>query len=374
MEATLEKPTETEVETTQIAAETQEQVADENAKVETVEVVEGVVDANGEVEEDNSFEWGQSAEERVDTSTQSNAPKSIETVEAELVKANGVIAQLKGELAQVEAILDSPIVKAWGSYIQANESPTVTGFLHEVGAVSVDRTHGKSGEELVRIYAEDLAKSSGLNGEDLELAIDEELAEWRHMTTLKRVSYEKSIKEHFTGGKKRTIEELDAEFQEKAKSRFEEGQAESIKWLKRQSELLTDALNKVVVKGKFNGRAVTSEWKDSLLAKAMKSNDILNSEFVRYTKPDAKGNSDLFIPDVIDYLDSALNRNEIREASKKRNQRTKVESLEEAAVVAHNTKLSSERQNLTSSQSDFIYWDSWSKANGGKKHPKDTRA
>ena len=41
MEATLEKPTETEVETTQIAAETKEQVADENAKVETVEVVEG---------------------------------------------------------------------------------------------------------------------------------------------------------------------------------------------------------------------------------------------------------------------------------------------------------------------------------------------
>jgi hypothetical protein len=68
-----------------------------------------------------------------------------------------------------------------------------------------------------------------------------------------------------------------------------------------------------------------------------RSGDIFNPDFVRYTAPDKNGVSDLFVEDVVRFIDTAVNREELFKLSKKTLGKARAENLEEKAVQAHNT-------------------------------------
>jgi hypothetical protein len=334
-----------------------------------VETIAGVSEsAVAEENDDDNIEWNQAAPTAVSTSNVESAQSDVSELKAQLEASISEIARLKAEIDQVGSIKEDPLVRAWFEYRQADESPTVAGFLQDVGAVSFSKADSLKGEDLMREYVTELAKNSGISAEDLSDAVEEELAGYYNATRLGRVEFERKAKEFFTSGKKNTIEGLENELKEKNKK----DQESQLSWIKLQRDNLVDYLNKVVDKGKYNGRKVDSKWREEILKIADTSNDVFNPNFVSYTTKDEKGVAHLYTPSVVDFIDSAKNREELRGIGKRKVDTAKGSNLEEKAITAHNTQISAEKGALTIAESDLSYYDAWQKANG-KMHKQDPR-
>lgn len=345
--------------TEEVTLETQEQVVDENTKAEVENVTTDEVD-------DDSIEWEQTAPKASLPNSESTDAEGNDNSKAELEALRQENATLKSELANLTMIKSDPLVKAYGEYLQATDSPTLKDFLGKVGAISTSPVEGLVGEELVKKHFTELARSKGFSGEELEDVVEEKLDVYRGALRLDKKEFEEKANLYFTSGKSTSIEDLENEF----KTVKETKNAEVKQWVDSQFANCVDFVNRVVSKGKYNGRAVDRKWGDAIIETLRKSSDVFNPEFVQFTEPNKEGISDLYTPSVIDFIDTAKFRNELRANSKKKADSIKVEVLEEKAAVAHNTNVQTEKTMQSGKHDPF--WENWEKAHG-KRHGEDPR-
>ena len=347
--------------------ESTEQIANEKVEVqeEAKTEIEKVVTEN---EDDEEVEWSQSAPKAETPNTLDDSPNAETTGLKERVKEleqeNGL---MKAELQNLATIKDDPIVKAYSAYLSSTDKPSVNGFLSQVGAISTSPADGLTGETLIKKQYEDIASKAGLTGEDLDDAVEEELDTYRNATRLKKVSLENDAKSHFKGSGSKTIEGLEEEFKANANKMDDNMKA----WLNRQGTMAHDLVNKIVAKGKYNGRPVDSKWGEQMKMLMSKSNDMTNPAFVRYVASD-EGYEDLYAPDVIEFLDFSANREAYKKTTKKQVDSAKVENLSEKAEVAHNDSIAAEKAMAKKNEGD-LSWFIAHEADKGKRHPQDPR-
>lgn len=338
----------------------------EQSDKEKEEIEEGNVVAETD-EDDDEIEWSQSApkaEQTKDEKSEASPEKETSVQLQELQKRNEFLE------AENKRLMADPLVNAYSAYLQSSDEPNLSEFLSQVGAISYDPTQGLSGDELVRKRYEKEAQAAGLSGDDLNYAVEEEMQTYENATTLGKRNLERQAKEFLSAKttSAKTVEQLQEEFIEKTKKRNES----DIKWLESNYKMSVDFINKAVAKGKYNGRTVDSKWGEKIKAALGKSNDIFLADFVRYTDPDKEGVRNLFVPDVVDYLDFALHREDFKKLTKKRVDKANAESLEEKAKAAHQTAIETEKATSKSKDSDIGWYIAFESYNG-KRHPKDPR-
>lgn len=116
------------------------------------------------------------------------------------------LALLEQYEAQVNAIKENPLMKA----LAFAESPEqIRKIAREI-----------AGEDVAKLTINDLlareAASIGLQGEELQLAIDEELSNYQSMTTLQKRNYENQLRSKYDrGGESELLKQIEAAFQSK---------------------------------------------------------------------------------------------------------------------------------------------------------------
>lgn len=357
--ATLEKEVITEeVETTEVI---EKPISDEKEKANDEEETDEVITDNQD--DDDEINWKQPPPTEGKTESPSAEPKSEESNKDALIK------QLEQENAKIKSELQTyqqdPLLKAYGSYLNDAENPSVKEFLSQVGAVVTNPYEGLQGESLMRKHYERLATEEGLSGEDLEDAVEEELSMYLGASKLQKSSLEKSAKEYLKGGAKGgSIEELEAQW----KQSNENKKAVFKQWGERQTTMAHDLINAYVNRGKYNGREVDSKWGERMKYLLSKSYDATNPEFVRTME----GSEDLDIQNLIEYLDFAGNRDAYKKSTKKQVDAAKSENIEEKAIVAHNAQVNAEKASLKAGEQD-ISWFLFHEKQYGKRHPQDPR-
>jgi len=276
--------------------------------------------------------------------------------------------RVSAELNAIKPNVEDSLVKAWSEYKQSEDEPTIAGFLKHVGAVTTTEVDHLKGEDLMKAYHASRAKSKGISDAELEEVISEEMIDYQNAGRLGKLELEEKARQHFSSGKKKSVEDLESEF----KTKREAAQNEDKQWRAIQRENLFDFLNRCVAKGKFNDHVADKKWRDQILYVADNSAAVFNPLFVQYTLPDEKGEVHLFTPSVVDFIDTAYFREENKQRVKKTVDKAKVENIEEKAVVAHNQKIVSEIVSTSDAQKDLAYYDAWFQTKG-KRHPKDPR-
>jgi hypothetical protein len=354
-----------------VLEETREELPKNEEKKDATEQgkPESEKESNAEVQaenqdDDDEIEWSQSAPKAEQTLDENKSTEQLGLENVEELKKQ--VESLKTENARLMA---DPLVKAYSEYLRSSDAPKVSEFLSQVGAISYDPTQGLQGEDLVRKRYEMDAQAAGLSGDDLNYAVEEEMQTYQNATMLGKRNLEKQAKEILTpksAGK--TVEDLESEFRQSR-----ENKEKSInEWLTYNTNNVFDFLNKAVQKGKYNGRSVDSKWAERIKTVLAKSSDVFLSDFVRYTEPDKNGVSHLYAPDVVDYLDFALNREQFKKSAKRRVDSANASSLEEKAKSAHQTAIDTEKVAEKSKESDLKWFISY-ESQKGKRHPKDPR-
>jgi len=352
-------------EETRTAESKLEEKKDANALVDASAQTEQSAHDNPElIEDDEEIEWSQSAPKVEQTTDDS---KSVE------LQGKENVDELKAEVDRLRAenamLMGDPLVKAYSEYLKSSDQPKVSEFLTQVGAIAYDPTQGLQGEDLVRKRYEMDAKAAGLSGDDLTYAVEEEMQTYQNATTLGKRNLERQAKEALSPNKSgKKVEDLESEFRQVRENK----QKDINQWLSHNTNNVYDFLNKVLQKGKYNGRTVDTKWAENIKTVLSKSSDVFLADFVRYTEPDEKGVSYLYAPDVVDYLDFALNREQFKKSSKRRVDNANASTLEEKAKVAHQTAIDTEKVAEKSKESD-IKWFIAYESQKGKRHPKDPR-
>jgi hypothetical protein len=354
-----------------VLEETREELPKNEEKKDATEQgkPESEKESNAEVQaenqdDDDEIEWSQSAPKAEQTLDENKSTEQLGLENVEELKKQ--VESLKTENARLMA---DPLVKAYSEYLRSSDEPKVSEFLSQVGAISYDPTQGLQGEDLVRKRYEMDAQAAGLSGDDLNYAVEEEMQTYQNATMLGKRNLEKQAKEILTPkGAGKTVEDLESEFRQSR-----ENKEKSInEWLTYNTNNVFDFLNKAVQKGKYNGRSVDSKWAERIKTVLAKSSDVFLSDFVRYTEPDKNGVSHLYAPDVVDYLDFALNREQFKKSAKRRVDSANASSLEEKAKSAHQTAIDTEKVAEKSKESDLKWFISY-ESQKGKRHPKDPR-
>ena len=353
MESVLTEPIEKEQAT--IAAEGEAMV--ENSTDATPEAVVEAKSTNvsalvNDVEDsyDDELDFGQ-APNMGDDKSSASPSGALEALQAQLNEANSTIATLQAQVASFESLTADPLVKLWNEYrISEGDNHSVGGFFKKVGVVS--SVDGQDDESLVRSHFEKQALELGLEGDEFIQAVEEEVYSWMNEpSTLKRKSLVSSAKKALSGNANAKLETIEQEY----KLKRDEQQRQQMEWLNRQRKNIHTGIEKIIGK-RFNGRVVNTEWAEKMKATIEKSGDIFNPDFVRYTTPDANGVSDLYVEDVVRFVDTAIHRDELLNISKKTIGKARAENLEAKAVQAHNTGIAKEvRSGKTITEEDAAY-------------------
>lgn len=347
-------------------ATTVEEVKPEEVKDEKQEGV------NETLEDDSDeIEWTQTPKVKTDSTTSDTDPKVSPSADLEALRTeNQTLTQKVQSLeAQVNSLVNDPLIKAYNEYLGSTDEPKPSEFLSRVGVVVNDPYSTLQGEELVKQFYTKKAQSLGLSGDDLEEAIQEELDTYSTATKIRKKELEAEAKSALSGDKKAgSIEDLEKEFSESRKKQTEK----DVQYITKNREMFVDYVNKVLEKGKWNGRPIDIKWKEKIIQAADNSFDIFNPMFVSYAEPDANGESYLFAPDVLDFLDYAVNRQELKSISKKKVDSAKVENLEEKAIAAHQTVIEGEKAAVKSKEKDLDWYEAYEQFNG-VRHRDDPR-
>lgn len=362
--------------------EVKNEVATDVVKDETIvttaeevktDVIEGQTQEGVEAElEDDEIEWTQTPKVKTETTPQSEAdPKIAPSADLEALKSENqtLTAKVQALEAQVNSLVNDPLIKAYNEYLGSTDAPKPSEFLSRVGVVVNDPYANLQGEELVKEFYVNKAKSLGLTGDDLEEAVQEELDTYQTSTKIRKKELEAQAKTALSGEKKSgSIEDLEKEFSESRKKQTEK----DIAYFSKNREIVVDYINKVLEKGKWNGRPVDASWKERIMNAADHSYDIFNPMFVSFAEPDKDGESYLFAPDVLDFLDYAVHRQELKSISKKKVDSAKVENLEEKAIAAHQTVIEGEKAAAKSKDKDLAWYEAFEQFNG-VRHRDDPR-
>lgn len=331
------------------AAETA--ASEQNADGQSVsEEVKGEgAQTDGDSDEEGEIEWSQkpaastggkgdspdNPDGKADGETVEGLKKIIEGKDAEIVELKSKLDQYQG----LDAAFEDPIIKTWTAHkLRHGSQASATLFLQELGQIKF--VDNRSEEEKAKAYYEAKAKEVGLSGELLERALQEDLDNFATLNTRERYQVLKDAEKLLNTTEVVSIEDLE----KKHLDEVTKIQEVNRNWVKKNTDLFTDFLNKAVQKGVYEGKAVDSAWRDRMLDAFQESRDIMNPRYMALADPDDKGEQLLYIPEVVSILDSlefrkenkALFKKKIAE-SRSKNLGERAEQKEQAAIKAELT-------------------------------------
>jgi hypothetical protein len=343
----------------------EESVNGENQDDEKSDIV-AQEQGNSESEEgdDDSFEWTQKKSGGAGISNPSekgeeNESKSSEVIIADYQKKisalEAKVSEQENLLLQIQGVQEDPIIKTWAAHKErhgSDASPSL--FLQELGQIKF--VDSRSDEEKLKEYFTDLAKQAGVSDEHMEDAVQEDLDAYFSKTIRERQSLLKDAEKHLSKLEVRSVEDLEKDYKKQVDSMVSEG----VNWAKTNYHLAEDFINKVVSKGKFNGKTVDRKWADKILEAFRESRAVLDPRYMVLADPDEKGNQFMYIPEMVELVDAIEFRRENVEFFKNQIKRGRAENLNERAEKAEQGRITKELQKETSSTK---YDREWIEAN-----------
>ena len=332
----------------------EESVNGENQDDEKSDIV-AQEQGNSESEEgdDDSFEWTQKKSGGAGISNPSekgeeNESKSSEVIIADYQKKisalEAKVSEQENLLLQIQGVQEDPIIKTWAAHKErhgSDASPSL--FLQELGQIKF--VDSRSDEEKLKEYFTDLAKQAGVSNEHMEDAVQEDLDAYFSKTIRERQSLLKDAEKHLSKLEMRSVEDLEKDYKKQVDSMVSEG----VNWAKTNYHLAEDFINKVVSKGKFNGKTVDRKWADKILEAFRESRAVLDPRYMVLADPDEKGNQFMYIPEMVELVDAIEFRKENVEFFKNQIKRGRAENLNERAEKAEQGRITKELQKETSS-------------------------
>ena len=327
---------------------------------------------NSESEEgdDDSFEWTQKKSGGAGISNPSekgeeNESKSSEVIIADYQKKisalEAKVSEQENLLLQIQGVQEDPIIKTWAAHKErhgSDASPSL--FLQELGQIKF--VDSRSDEEKLKEYFTDLAKQAGVSNEHMEDAVQEDLDAYFSKTIRERQSLLKDAEKHLSKLEMRSVEDLEKDYKKQVDSMVSEG----VNWAKTNYHLAEDFINKVVSKGKFNGKTVDRKWADKILEAFRESRAVLDPRYMVLADPDEKGNQFMYIPEMVELVDAIEFRKENVEFFKNQIKRGRAENLNERAEKAEQGRITKELQKETSSTKFDREWIEANKSFGLK--------
>jgi hypothetical protein len=343
----------------------EESVNGENQDDEKSEII-AEEQGNSESDEgdDDSFEWTQKKSGGAGISNPSekgeeNESKSSDAIIADYQKKisalEAKVSEQENLLLQIQGVQEDPIIKTWAAHKErhgSDASPSL--FLQELGQIKF--VDSRSDEEKLKEYFTDLAKQAGVSNEHMEDAVQEDLDAYFSKTIRERQSLLKDAEKHLSKLEVRSVEDLEKDYKKQVDSMVSEG----VNWAKTNYHLAEDFINKVVSKGKFNGKTVDRKWADKILEAFRESRAVLDPRYMVLADPDEKGNQFMYIPEMVEMVDAIEFRKENVEFFKNQIKRGRAENLNERAEKAEQGRITKELQKETSSTK---YDREWIEAN-----------
>lgn len=322
-------------------------------------------DAESEDEsEDGSFEWTQkrsvtnqsaSPTDNGDGTEAKKPDASTEALQKRISELEAMISEKENLLIQIQGVSEDPIIRSWAAHKErhGNEaSPSL--FLQEMGQIKF--VDSRSDEEKLKEYFTDLAKQAGVKDDDMETAIQEDLDAFYSKTIRERQSLLKDAEKHLSKLEVRSVEDLEKQYKDQTQAIMQDG----IQWVKTNYQLAEDFINKVVSKGVFNGKRIDRKWGEKILEAFRESRAVLDPRYIVLADPDDKGQQLMYIPEMVEVLDSIEFRKENMEFYKSQIKRSRAENLGERAEKAEQGRISKELQKETTGSK---YDREWLEAN-----------
>ena len=343
----------------------EESVKGENQDDEKSEIIAEEQSSSESEEGDNdSFEWTQkkSGGAGISNPSEKGEEKESKSSDAIIAEYQKKISELEAKvseqenlLLQIQGVQEDPIIKTWAAHKErhgSDASPSL--FLQELGQIKF--VDSRSDEEKLKEYFTDLAKQAGVSDEHMEDAVQEDLDAYFSKTIRERQSLLKDAEKHLSKLEMRSVEDLEKDYKKQVDSMVSEG----VNWAKTNYHLAEDFINKVVSKGKFNGKTVDRKWADKILEAFRESRVVLDPRYMVLADPDEKGNQYMYIPEMVEMVDAIEFRKENVEFFKSQIKRGRAENLNERAEKAEQGRITKELQKETTATK---YDREWIEAN-----------
>lgn len=343
----------------------EESVKGENQDDEKSEIIaEEQGSSESDEGDDDSFEWTQkkSGGAGISNPSEKGEEKESKSSDAIIAEYQKKISELEAKvseqenlLLQIQGVQEDPIIKTWAAHKErhgSDASPSL--FLQELGQIKF--VDSRSDEEKLKEYFTDLAKQAGVSDEHMEDAVQEDLDAYFSKTIRERQSLLKDAEKHLSKLEMRSVEDLEKDYKKQVDSMVSEG----VNWAKTNYHLAEDFINKVVSKGKFNGKTVDRKWADKILEAFRESRAVLDPRYMVLADPDEKGNQYMYIPEMVEMVDAIEFRKENVEFYKSQIKRGRAENLNERAEKAEQGRITKELQKETTATK---YDREWIEAN-----------
>lgn len=343
----------------------EESVKGENQDDEKSEIIaEEQGSSESDEGDDDSFEWTQkkSGGAGISNPSEKGEEKESKSSDAIIAEYQKKISELEAKvseqenlLLQIQGVQEDPIIKTWAAHKErhgSDASPSL--FLQELGQIKF--VDSRSDEEKLKEYFTDLAKQAGVSDEHMEDAVQEDLDAYFSKTIRERQSLLKDAEKHLSKLEMRSVEDLEKDYKKQVDSMVSEG----VNWAKTNYHLAEDFINKVVSKGKFNGKTVDRKWADKILEAFRESRAVLDPRYMVLADPDEKGNQYMYIPEMVEMVDAIEFRKENVEFFKSQIKRGRAENLNERAEKAEQGRITKELQKETTATK---YDREWIEAN-----------
>jgi hypothetical protein len=190
----------------------------------------------------------------------------------------------------------------------------------------------------------------------LEDAVQEDLDAFYSKTIRERQSLLKDAEKHLSKLEIRSVEDLEKDYKKQTDALVQEGMT----WAKTNYDLAEDFVNKVVSKGRFNGKTIDRKWGERILEAFRESRAVLDPRYMVLADPDEKGNQMMYIPEMVELLDAIEYRKENADFYKSQIKRSRAENLNERAEKAEQGRITKELQKESSATK---YDRDWLEAN-----------
>jgi hypothetical protein len=296
--------------------------------------------------DDGLIEWtqkrssgsiGNSKPEDGEKAINENGDAIIADLQKQLLEKDNIIAEKERIIESFNMIADDPIIKTWNAHKErhgSDASPSL--FMQELGQIKfVDQ---RSEDEKLSMYFKDLAVSAGVREDDIESAIQEDLDAFYSKTLRERQVIIRDAEKHLSNFELTSVEGLEKSYKEQVNKIVEE----NTMWIRENYNMAQDFVNKVVSKGRYNGKPIDSKWGEKIMEAFRESRAVLDPRYMVLADPDKDGNQFMFIPETVEMIDAIEFRKENLEFYKKQIRNGRSENLNERAEKAENARIKKE--------------------------------
>jgi hypothetical protein len=266
-----------------------------------------------------------------------NGDAIIADLQKQLLEKDNIIAERDKLIDSFSMSADDPIIKTWNAHKErhgSDASPSL--FMQELGQIKfVDQ---RSDEEKLGMYFKDLAVSAGVREDEIESAIQEDLDAFYSKTLREKQVIIRDAEKHLSNFELTSVEGLEKSYKEQVNKIVEE----NTMWIRENYNMAQDFVNKVVSKGRYNGKPIDSKWGDKIMEAFRESRAVLDPRYMVLADPDKDGNQFMFIPETVEMIDAIEFRKENLEFYKKQIRSGRSENLNERAEKAENARIKKE--------------------------------